>query len=728
MSPRNLRRLILMAALVSLPAQAGSAATQKRAAQKATPAVKPRATPTPTPTPAPRPVRKTGSKATAGKAAPRATLPPSRPDRTLFESAQKSEALLRKSARLKSRRTEWEKVASAYIAVVERYPRSPYCDNALLNAGGLEREMSEAFNVRKYQDQALASYSLIVDEYPGSPLGEPALFATYEILTERNQKSGAKDTALKYLAAYPDGKHAKFFAESTAAPKPRAAAKGPEKTSTPAAGSPTGGSQFERTPGGKVQVFGLRFWSGDSSTRVVIDLDKKVEILQSRLQSPPRLFVDLVGTRLHPNLIGKTFPVGNAFLKQIRIGINREDVVRVVIDFAEASGHNVFFLSAPDRLVIDVKGEAGKGSRIASFDSRPPMPPGSTPAPGPASASTPAETMESVEVRQEIPVALEAEPEPETKASPSPGPSPTPTPRLPLPTQKPTPRVEAPPAPTPTARPTPTPPVPIASAAPPRNRDGSYSLARQLGLGARRICLDAGHGGHDPGAIGRGGTQEKDLTLAIVLRLEKLIRTELGADVVMTRDTDVFIPLEERTAIANSSGADLFLSVHINSARNSAGRGLETYYLSFAKSAAAEELAARENAISQATMKDLNNLVRAIATNSKIDESRDFAGIIQKSNVDGLTPDFKGVLDRGVHTAPFYVLIGANMPSILTEVGFISNPDEERWLKSEPYQEQLSRSILEGVRSYLAQVNQAQSGKLGSRSGLRVAARSRSRR
>ncbi len=263
---------------------------------------------------------------------------------------------------------------------------------------------------------------------------------------------------------------------------------------------------------------------------------------------------------------------------------------------------------------------------------------------------------------------------------------------------------------------------------PRRTGTARYSLARQLGLGARRICLDAGHGGHDPGAIGRGGTQEKDVTLAVVLKLEKLIRSELGADVVLTRDTDVFIPLEERTAIANASGADLFLSVHINSARSSAGRGLETYYLSFAKSAAAEELAARENAISQATMKDLNNLVKAIATNSKIDESRDFAGIIQRGNIEGLSPDFRGVLDRGVHTAPFYVLIGANMPSILTEVGFISNPDEERWLKSDEYQSKLALSLLEGVRSYLGQLNRNQATRMGGRSGVRVAAKGRSNR
>jgi len=448
---------------------------------------------------------------------------------------------------------------------------------------------------------------------------------------------------------------------------------------------------------------------------VVIDLDRKVDITQSRLQDPPRLFVDLIGTRLHPNLVGKTFPVGNAFLKQIRIGVNRENVVRVVIDFDEASSHNLFFLADPERLVIDVRGATPRGARVAS-ESR------AVASPTPGAAAPVPEVMESVEVRQQVPLLPSPSPDDE-EAEPT----------APVPAVHPTPRIEATPFPTIAPAPTP-PPRPAATpngtvgGSPVRNRDGSYSLARQLGLGARRIALDAGHGGHDPGAIGRGGTQEKDITLAIVLKLEKLIRNELGADVVMTRDTDIFIPLEERTAIANSSGADLFLSVHINSARNSSGRGLETYYLSFAKNAAAEELAARENAISQATMKDLNNLVKAITTNSKIDESRDFAGLIQRNNVAGLQPAFAGVLDRGVHTAPFYVLIGANMPSILTEVGFISNPEEERWLRSDEYQEKLAESLLEGVRSYLGQLNRSQTTKLGARPGMRVAARGQSRR
>ena len=158
---------------------------------------------------------------------------------------------------------------------------------------------------------------------------------------------------------------------------------------------------------------------------------------------------------------------------------------------------------------------------------------------------------------------------------------------------------------------------------------------------------------------------------------------------------DVFVPLEERTAIANSRGADLFLSIHANASRNSRARGIETYFLSFARNPHAEEVAARENAISAATMKDLQGLVKAIALNSKIDESRDFATSVQEAmvgNVRGRYP----VQDRGVHTAPFYVLIGANMPSVLAEIAFVSNPEDEKHLKTPDYRDTIARSLLRG--------------------------------
>src|SRR5206468_2829817 len=249
--------------------------------------------------------------------------------------------------------------------------------------------------------------------------------------------------------------------------------------------------------------------------------------------------------------------------------------------------------------------------------------------------------------------------------------------------------------------------APPAPQPPQTNRAGSYSLARQLGLGARRIVIDAGHGGHDPGTIGRGGLQEKDLVLDVALRLERLVREELGAEVVMTRSTDVFIPLEERTAIANSKGADLFLSIHANSSRSRSARGVETYFLNFAADAHAEAVAARENAISPATLKDLQNLVKAIALNSKVDESRDFAATVQEAMISNLRPRYPELQDRGVRTAPFYVLIGANMPSILAEIAFISHPDEAKLLRGQEYRQQIAGSLLEGVRAYLDALNRA---------------------
>jgi N-acetylmuramoyl-L-alanine amidase len=680
-------------------------------------------------------------------------------------AAERARETLLASAKRQKSRAEWDKVFSAYDVVVTRYPRSPYCDDALLAAGDLRREGARVLKARRLLDDALRNYASIVEEYPSSRLGEKALYAAWQIRGTLGQRDRARAAAEEYLDAYPKGPHATELKRSIVTPAARATASTdratggaksrPEARSEAAPETPTESEARAEARARLAQVHAVRFWSGATSTRVVVDVARRVPIQYDRLTSPPRLFVDLKGARLHPNLVGpdrapRTFPVKDGFLKQIRVGAFRDDVVRIVVDFEEATDHNVFFLPSPERLVIDIKGDAKNGrggalraSRATSAAGVPPLP---RPAP-PSPESTPESEPQSVWVSEE-PLSLPSPEDANPSSSPVPSvPSPSTASATPAASPSasvsvtasesrgPTPPSLAPnpdatpPAPRP--RPTATPAVavnstPDAAEGPSRNADGAYSLARQLGLGARRIALDAGHGGHDPGAIGRGGAQEKDITLSVVLRLEKLIRRELGADVVLTRDRDVFIPLEERTAIANASGADLFLSVHINSARNPAGRGIETYYLSFAKNAAAEELAARENAISQATMKDLNNLVKAITTNSKIDESRDFAAAIQAGMVTGLGRDFR-VQNRGVHTAPFYVLIGANMPSILAEVGFISNAEEERWLRSDDYQESLAQALLAGVRQYLSALSRDKTTRLAGRTGERVAGRARAR-
>jgi N-acetylmuramoyl-L-alanine amidase len=243
--------------------------------------------------------------------------------------------------------------------------------------------------------------------------------------------------------------------------------------------------------------------------------------------------------------------------------------------------------------------------------------------------------------------------------------------------------------------------------------DGDRSLIRALGLKIGRIVVDAGHGGHDTGTIGPNGLREKDLVLDVALRLGKLLDSRMGAEVVYTRDDDTFVPLETRTAIANQQQADLFISIHANSSPDPSARGVETYYLNFTSSRDALDVAARENAVSEKSIHELQDLVKKIALKEKIEESREFAADVQQSLYTGLAPTRSSSLrDRGVKKAPFIVLIGANMPSILAEISFISNPGDEHKLETPEYRQKIAESLYRGVAKYV-----------GGLSGVKVAAK-----
>ena len=229
---------------------------------------------------------------------------------------------------------------------------------------------------------------------------------------------------------------------------------------------------------------------------------------------------------------------------------------------------------------------------------------------------------------------------------------------------------------------------------------GDRSLIRALGLKIGKIVIDAGHGGHDTGTIGPNGLLEKDLVLDVAKRLGRLLETRLGAEVVYTRQDDTFIPLETRTAIANRERADLFISVHANSSHDSDARGVETYYLNFTSSPEALEVAARENAVSEKSIYELQDLVKKIALKEKIEESREFASNVQDSLYGGLSLRSAGVRNRGIKKAPFIVLIGANMPSILAEISFVSNPSDERKLQTAEHRQRIAESLYQGVSKY----------------------------
>jgi N-acetylmuramoyl-L-alanine amidase len=229
---------------------------------------------------------------------------------------------------------------------------------------------------------------------------------------------------------------------------------------------------------------------------------------------------------------------------------------------------------------------------------------------------------------------------------------------------------------------------------------GASSLTRALGLKITRVVIDAGHGGHDQGTQGPHGLIEKELVLDVALRVGKLIEERMNAEVIYTRSDDTFVPLEGRTALANDKKADLFLSIHANSSPYARISGVETFYLNFSDSKDALDVASRENASSQKSIFELQDIIHKITLHEKLDESREFAGRIQASLFTFSSRNVAGQKNRGVKKAPFVVLIGAQMPSILAEIGFVSNPREEALLKKADYRQKLADALYRGVSKY----------------------------
>ncbi len=236
---------------------------------------------------------------------------------------------------------------------------------------------------------------------------------------------------------------------------------------------------------------------------------------------------------------------------------------------------------------------------------------------------------------------------------------------------------------------------------PPQPTPSGYSMARQLGLGIQTVVIDPGHGGQDPGCISRRGNREKDIVLDVGLELKNLLTAGKGLNVVMTRESDVYIPLENRTVIANQKKADLFISIHANAHRNRKRQGVETFFLNFSPDPQVNEIAARENATSTKTIGEMKDTIMKIVRNSKIVESRDLAEKIQKNLVKCLSQKYGAVQNLGVKGGPFWVLIGGEMPSVLVEISHLSNPQEEERLRSPAYRKQVALGIYEGILEYM---------------------------
>ena len=453
---------------------------------------------------------------------------------------------------------------------------------------------------------------------------------------------------------------------------------------------PFSASARPSTPAAPVVVRSVSAAPLPRGERITIELSGEARYTGDRLDRPDRIYFDFQDAGVGSQAVAAAQAVpASALVATVRIARHARDVTRVVLEVTGHPRYSVFPMYNPFRLVVDVESEGPPAEPPAS----------SVPAiqPQAATASTPPARLPSAPAIEDATV-------PDPSASPAAADL---SPAAPSSGRAPAVNTEAAEARPPAAESEPvrTPPAPPSPAAV-LSRGGDYSLARQLGLGVARVVIDPGHGGHDPGAQANG-IKEAELVLDVALRVEKLLQDQPGVDVVLTRRTDEFIALQERTAIANRQGADLFLSIHANASRRTIARGIETYFLNFATTPDAEAVAARENAASDGTMGKLPDLVKTITLNNKVIESRELATIVQTSMMRRLRQQNKTVRDLGVKQAPFVVLIGAQMPSVLAEISFVTNKAEAALLKDPGYRQRIAESLADAVLRYQASLKKA---------------------
>ena len=521
-----------------------------------------------------------------------------------------------------------------------------------------------AAELAKQVAQTVASFETVVRRYPASGYADNALWqaaSLSEAAYDKFNRTDDRERALRLyrwlVKEYPVSPFVKRANERIAA------------VAKTRADTPSRAAALPALSANRATLTDIQRTTSDNNVRVVLQLDREVTYREERLFGPARLFFDLSNVQLTPSLLDAALNYPSDIVNKIRLGRHPDNVVRVVLDFEGVAKYSVFTLYSPFRLIIEAERIPGRTTTLTVNEPQPVLPSLSlplAPAPAPAMADRPVVTGATSAAVIEKPSTIE---KPAAAAQP--------------------PIVES--APPPPAVPSPTSPA--------ANVAGGFSIARQLGLSVSRIVIDPGHGGHDPGVLGRGLT-EAQLVLDVALRLQKLLEKEPGIEVVLTRSTDVYVPLEERTEIANRHRADMFLSIHANASRNVAAKGVETFFLSFASSPDAEAVAARENSASTRDMHHLSDLVKKITFNNKLDESRDLAGMVHDSLVANLRKSNKEVRGRGVKKAPFVVLIGAEMPSVLAEISFLSNRQELSLLKTAGYKQRIAESLHSAVMKY----------------------------
>jgi len=418
------------------------------------------------------------------------------------------------------------------------------------------------------------------------------------------------------------------------------------------------------TPSGSARIQDIRAWTSEEYTRVAIDTGEEVSFQATPLAAdpsrnlPPRVFIDVHGAGIRQDILRKPVEVRNGLLRQVRAGRYSKDVVRVVIDLERECSYRVFALPDPYRIIVDIDGKP-EPSSTASAEAGQTAPEPGSPGASPTGPVPPTD----------VPAAAQAA-VPEAPAAP---PALDPAREI------------------------------VRRVVEPAALEAARSQAPQQTARRNRVrvMLDPGHGGKDSGAVGPTGLREKDVVLAIGRMVrEKLARTG-EFDVRMTRDTDVFIPLEERTAMANKGRAEIFVSLHINASPNRRAEGISTYVLSRGAASREDlELAARENGVPVGKLSGVKFIIDDMFTGARKNESLRLAKTVNDSIVRTVSARFSGVQNLGLKQAPFYVLVGARMTAVLVESSFISNAREEARLREPAYLERIADGVVDAVRYY----------------------------
>ena len=626
---------------------------------------------------------------------------------TQFNKAESQRQTLSGHSDQARTRREYQSVISSYRRIVLEAPTSSKADGSAFAVANLTAEMGRHFKDDMALYSAVREYKFLRREYPGSKHRVEALLAIGEIYkNDLGDEADARATFEEFLRRYQHSDLVKEARAELATLKPENPDSDDHDQAERTTDKNPNNDKAEKGQGSGVQthasvekpaaepptrdkivrVNSIEHKSAPDFTRITVGLAQAVQFESQRIDHPDRIFFDLKNAQLVSKLIGSSVAVDDGLVKKIRVAQYKPGRARIVIETAGRVGFNASLVLNPPRLVINVHDNSvavGSGCNAGSDED---CARGDTEASGrviratektavAAPLSAPKKVI--VEADSNDPPAEADDVAPVVKAGKSA--------KLAKELRKG--RTQ-----TASAR-------PLREAQP--TSDGDRSLIRTLGLRIGKIVIDPGHGGHDTGTIGPDGLLEKELVLDVSKRLGKLLAARLGAEVAFTRRDDTFIPLETRTSIANQEQADLFVSVHANSSRDPDARGVETYYLNFTSSPEALEVAARENAASDKSIHELQDLVKKIALKEKIEESREFASDVQGALHSGLAARNPGERNRGVKKAPFVVLIGANMPSILAEISFLSNPSDERRLRTPDYRQRIAESLYRGIARYV---------------------------